>query len=57
MAAQPMTGPWTLRMSADMAATLRKHLFPGDGDEHGAVIGASVVTTLAARASSHEGCT
>ncbi|THC47056.1 ThiF family adenylyltransferase [Streptomyces cellulosae] len=45
MAAQPMTGPWTLRMSADMAATLRKHLFPGDGDEHGAVIGASVVTT------------
>ncbi|WP_037614845.1 ThiF family adenylyltransferase [Streptomyces aureus] len=45
MAAQPMTGPWTLRMPAAMAATLREHLFPGDGDEHGAVIGASVVTT------------
>ncbi|WP_020134216.1 ThiF family adenylyltransferase [Streptomyces sp. 351MFTsu5.1] len=45
MAPQPMTGPWTLRMPAAMAATLRAHLFPGDGDEHGAVIGASVVTT------------
>jgi hypothetical protein len=45
MASQQMTGPWTLRVPAGMAATLREHLFPGDGDEHGAVIGASVVST------------
>jgi ThiF family len=37
--------PWTLRLSPDMAAQLQAHLFPGDGDEHGAVIGASVVET------------
>lgn len=37
--------PWTLRLSADMAAQLQAHLFPGDGDEHGAVIGANVVET------------
>jgi hypothetical protein len=37
--------PWTLRLSAEMAAQLQAHLFPGDGDEHGAVIGASVVKT------------
>lgn len=45
MAAQPLTRPWTLRMPPAMAAELRAHLFPGDNDEHGAVITASVVTT------------
>jgi molybdopterin/thiamine biosynthesis adenylyltransferase len=47
MAAQPLNpnDPWTLRMPPAMAADLRAHLFPGDGDEHGAVIAASVVTT------------
>ncbi len=37
--------PWNLRLPADMAAQLHAHLFPGDGDEHGAVIGASLIET------------
>src|SRR6266536_3937961 len=45
MAAQPMMHPWTLRLPAHLAAQLQTHLFPGDGDEHGAVIGASLVET------------
>lgn len=45
MAATPMTRPWTLRIPAPMMRTLRGHLFPGDHDEHGAVIGAAVVPT------------
>ena len=40
-----MTAPWTLRLSPAIADELMGHLFPGDGDEHGAVIGASVVET------------
>ncbi|BAJ30982.1 hypothetical protein KSE_52050 [Kitasatospora setae KM-6054] len=36
---------WTLRLPADLARQLMTHLFPGDGDEHGAVIGATVVQT------------
>lgn len=36
---------WTLRIPAGMMRTLERHLFPGDGDEHGAVIGASLVST------------
>jgi molybdopterin/thiamine biosynthesis adenylyltransferase len=40
-----MTAEWTLRVSAELMAELEAHLFPGDGDEHGAVIGASVVST------------
>ncbi len=43
MAGDPMTAPWTLRLPTAMANELGTHLFPGDGDEHGAVIGASVV--------------
>lgn len=40
-----MTAPWTLRIAPDMMRELHGHLFPGDNDEHGAVIGASVVST------------
>lgn len=36
---------WSLRIDRQMMADLQAHLFPGDDDEHGAVIGASVVTT------------
>lgn len=40
-----MTGPFTLRISGEMMHELQSHLYPGDDDEHGAVIGAAVVTT------------
>lgn len=42
-----MSGNWSLTIPAATMATLRDHLFPGDGDEHGAVIGATVVRTAA----------
>jgi hypothetical protein len=35
----------SITMTASVWESLRNHLFPGDGDEHGAVLGASVVTT------------
>src|SRR3712207_1578707 len=44
MATKQMTS-WSLRMPAELADQLMDHLFPGDGDEHGAVIGATVVQT------------
>jgi hypothetical protein len=37
--------PWTLRLAPGMMGLLEQHLFPGGNDEHGAVIGASVVQT------------
>ena len=37
--------PWTLTIEQPMYDRLRGHLFPGDGDEHGAVIAAGLVTT------------
>ena len=40
-----VTGPWTLTFPADLAAQLQAHLFPGDSDEHGAVVGAAVART------------
>ena len=40
-----MSRPFSLRLPQDMWNSLQKHLFPGDDDEHGAVIGASVVKT------------
>lgn len=40
-----MSGPFSLRLPQWMWAELASHLFPGDGDEHGAVIGASVAET------------
>jgi len=39
-------GGWTLRIAPGMMQDLQHHLFPGDGDEHGAIIGASVLTTV-----------
>ena len=43
MAKKPIAGRVSLRLTSELAAALEKHLFPGDGDEHGAVIGAAVV--------------
>jgi molybdopterin/thiamine biosynthesis adenylyltransferase len=40
-----MSSSWTLRIAPNMMQQLDAHLFPGDHDEHGAVIGASVITT------------
>jgi molybdopterin/thiamine biosynthesis adenylyltransferase len=40
-----MDEPWTLVMPARLHGDLVAHLFPGDGDEHGAVIAAGVATT------------
>lgn len=40
-----MNGPWSLRITGKMMRQLEAHLFPGDDDEHGAVIGVSLVTT------------
>lgn len=40
-----MNGPWTLTLPESIWIALRGHLFPGDGDEHGAVIGAAMTRT------------
>jgi hypothetical protein len=40
-----MTAPWSLRIPPDLMDRLTSHLFPGDGDEHGAVIAAGMVQT------------
>lgn len=45
MAADPVTPPWSLHLAPGMARELMGHLFPGDGDEHGAVLGVSVFET------------
>lgn len=37
-----LTGPWTLTLPEPLYQRLHAHLFPGDGDEHGAVILAGV---------------
>lgn len=37
--------PWRLVLPAEMKAELFQHLFPGDGDEHGAVILAGVCSS------------
>ena len=37
--------PWSVRITATDYAALHEHLFPGDGDEHGAVLAAGVVRT------------
>ena len=43
MAQRAVSVPVSLRLPPELASKLESHLFPGDGDEHGAVIGASVV--------------
>ena len=40
-----MNPPWNLRIPPDLMDRLTTHLFPGDGDEHGAVIAAGMVET------------
>lgn len=45
MATRTVSRPISLRLPQAMMATLEAHLFPGDGDEHGAVIGAAVLGT------------
>ena len=45
MAQRSVSGPFSLRLPLPMVDKLEAQLFPGDGDEHGAVIGASVVET------------
>lgn len=43
MATREVTGTgWSLRIPEGMMRDLQNHVFPGDGDEHGAVIGAVV---------------
>ncbi|WP_245002793.1 HesA/MoeB/ThiF family protein [Rhizobium ruizarguesonis] len=42
MAEIMMTGPWSLTIPETMYDTLDRHLFPGDHDEHGAVMVAGV---------------
>lgn len=38
MAPNPPVKPWRLTIPEEMYANLMRHLFPGDGDEHGAII-------------------
>lgn len=40
-----MKGSWSVRLPQPLYAQLHAHLFPGDGDEHGAVIAAGVTET------------
>ena len=40
-----MAEPWTLAMDEVLHASLTAHLFPGDEDEHGAVIAAGLAAT------------
>jgi len=40
-----MTAPWSVHLSPRMTDDLLRHLFPGDRDEHAAVLGVSVVRT------------
>lgn len=42
--------PWRLVIPGRMYDTLRRHLFPGDGDEHGAVIAAGMAILSDGRA-------
>lgn len=37
--------PWNLVLPEDLNERLMAHLFPGDGDEHGAVVAAGIVST------------
>ena len=41
----PVTGPWSLAIPQNLMQRLNDHLFPGDGDEHGAVIAAGIART------------
>ncbi len=45
MVKRAINDPVSLRLPQGIATELQEHLFPGDGDEHGAVIGAAFVQT------------
>ena len=45
MATRPVSSPISLRIDQPSFEQLYKHLFPGDGDEHGAVISAGVANS------------
>ena len=45
MVKRAINGPVSLRLPQGIATQLQEHLFPRDGDEHGAVIGAAFVQT------------
>ena len=45
MAQRAVKAPVSLRLPVEMASMLVSHLFPGDEDEHGAVVGAVVLET------------
>src|SRR3954469_3038891 len=45
MAQNPLTLPVSLTIDEAMYSRLSRHLFPGDGDEHGAIIVAGIVET------------
>ena len=45
MASNAVAGPVSLRLPMAMTERLDTHLFPGDEEEHGAVLGAAVVRT------------
>ena len=45
MASRAIRGPISLRLPLPLATKLEAHLFPGDGCEHGAVIGAAILQT------------
>ena len=45
MVKRAINGPVSLRLPQGLATELQEHLFPGDEDEHGAVIGAAFVQT------------
>ena len=49
MAPRSVDTPSSLRLPRLLAARLERHLFPGDSDEHGAVIGAALVETARER--------
>ncbi len=42
---EPLMQPWMLRIEDPLYERLHAHLFPGDEDEHGAVIAAGIVST------------
>lgn len=44
-----MAAPWTLTIDEELYARLLLHLFPGDDDEHGAVIAAGLRTSRGTR--------
>lgn len=45
MATYTPVKPWSLTITGDLMRRLEEHLFPGDGDEHGAVIAAGISQT------------